>query len=430
MVTPRLNLDVWLERKTKIEEALRAGYVPSGQVGAYGKHGAIQAAAKVLNISHTTLHNAIARAQDLKYPPVDWSLYKNPERDTINAAQPRTPEIVRTRNQVADLRKQLGDALRKIADIEDIRKSVFNLAPDNLVIPDWQSKKTSEKARSRPEIATLFTSDFQCGEVIRSEELEYPNDYDPAIFAERYRRLIRTAIKLLSREDPGMTYPGFIYLRGGDAISGNIHADLAETQSLTCVEQTQLVAEEEIKGLEEILKAVPLVTVYSVPGNHDRTTPKPRSKRYVALSYDQLCIWTIEKYFSAKGEKRIRFITPPSGDAYYQVFDTHYLLTHGDRIGSRGGAGFIGSSAVIARGVHKCRAQYARMGKPINYVLTGHFHVAMSLPHNIANGCLAGFSEYAKNELRAEPEPPTQTMFWTHPKWGLTTIRRIRVDHD
>ena len=70
------------------------------------------------------------------------------------------------------------------------------------------------------------------------------------------------------------------------------------------------------------------------------------------------------------------------------------------------------------------------MGRSVNYVLTGHFHVAMDLPNGIANGCLAGFSEYAKSELRAEPEPPTQTMFWTHSKWGLTTIRRVRVDHD
>jgi len=425
MPTPSLNPEVWLARKAKIEEALKAGYVPAGQAGGHGKNGAIQAAAKALNISHTTLHNTIARAQQLKYEPVNWKLYKGPANAEV---QPAPPDIVRTRNQVHDLRKQLNDALKKLGDLEDIRKSVFGLAPDRLAIPNWQSQKA--KGRSRPEIATLFTSDFQVGEVIRAEELEYPNDYSPAVFSERYRRLISTAIKLLQRESPGMNYPGFIYLRGGDAISGNIHADLAETQSLTSVEQTQLVAEEEIKGLEELLKAVPKVTVYSVPGNHDRTTPKPRAKRFVALTYDQLAIWTIEKYFSAKGEKRISFVTPPSGDAYYSLFDTHYLLTHGDRIGSRGGQGFVGPAATIARGIQKVRQQFARMGKPINFVLTGHFHVAMDLPNGIANGCLAGFSEYAKSELRAEPEPPTQTMFWTHPKWGLTTIRRIRVDHD
>jgi hypothetical protein len=425
MPTPPLTLEVWLERKEKIEDALKAGHAPNGITGPAGRRGAIYHAAKALKLAHQTLHSNVSRAVELGYPAVDWTQFKRPASDPV---EQRTPDIIRTRNQVQDLRKQLTDALKKIADLEDIRKSVFGLAPDRIAVPAWQSQKA--RGKSRPEIATLFTSDFQVGEVIRAEELEYPNDYSPAVFSERYRRLVTTAIKLLQRESPDMNYPGFIYLRGGDAISGNIHADLAETQSLTSVEQTQLVAEEEIKGLEELLKAVPKVTVYSVPGNHDRTTPKPRAKRFVALTYDQLAIWTIEKYFSAKGERRISFVTPPSGDAYYNLFDTCYLLTHGDRIGSRGGQGFVGPAATIARGIQKVRQQFARMGKPVHYVLTGHFHVAMDLPNGIANGCLAGFSEYAKSELRAEPEPPTQTMFWTHPKWGLTTIRRIRVDHD
>lgn len=426
MPTPKLTLQSWLERKSKIEEALGAGHPPPGSHLKYGEQGAVAYAAKALKMANQTLHTSISRAESLGYPKINWKAYKPPASESV---APKTPDSVRTRNQMADLRKQLDDALKKVADLEDIRKAVFNLKPENLRVPEWQTRASS-KASSIPEIATLFTSDFQVGEVIREEELEYPNSYNPDVFCERYRRLVRTSVKLLEREDPQMRYPGFIYLRGGDAISGNIHADLAETQSLTCVEQTQLVAEEEIRGLEELLRAVPQVTVYSVPGNHDRTTPKPRSKRFVALTYDQLCIWTIEKYFSAKGEKRIKFITPPSGDAYYSVFSTNYLLTHGDRIGSRGGQGFVGPAGTISRGIQKVRQQQARMGRSVNYVLTGHFHVAMDLPNGIANGCLAGFSEYAKSELRAEPEPPTQTMFWTHSKWGLTTIRRVRVDHD
>lgn len=413
-----------MRRKRAIEDALRKGYPPPGTAGNHVV-GAIRKAAESFKINPATFQNALARAKDLGYPMPNWSLYKVPKGEEILE---RTPDTVRTRNQIGDLQKRLNEALKEVARLEDIRKGVFGLEPDKLKIPTWQIKK--DQGKSQPEIATLFTSDYQCGEVIREEELEYPNSYSPEIFQERYRRLVRTSIKLLERENPKMDYPGFIYLRGGDAISGDIHADLAENQSLTCVEQTQLVAEEEIKGLEELLKAVPKITVYSVPGNHDRTTPKPRSKRFVALTYDQLAIWTIEKYFKAKGETRITFHTPPSGDAYYHVFDTAYLLTHGDRIGSRGGQGFVGPAATIARGIQKVRQQFARMGKPVHYVLTGHFHVAMDLPNGIANGCLAGFSEYAKSEIRAEPEPPTQTMWWTHPKWGLTTIRRVRVDHD
>lgn len=382
-------------------------------------------AARAMKLGPATLQNSVNRAKQLGFPDVNWKLFKPAKSDRVAE---RTPDTVRTRNQISDLQKRLTDALEYAAKLEDIRKSVFNLQPDSLRIPSWQVKVGSEK--SQPEIPTLFTSDFQAGEVIRSSELDFPNNYNPDIFRERYRRLIQTSVKLLEREDPKMRYPGMVYLRGGDAVSGDIHADLSETQDTVPTEQTQMVAEEEIRGLEELLKVVPKITVYSVPGNHDRTTFKPRAKRFVALTYDYLAIWAIESYFKAKGETRITFCAPPSGDAYFSIFNTNYLLTHGDRIGSRGGAGFIGSSGTIMRGIYKCRQQYARMGRPVDYVLTGHFHVAMQLPNGIANGCLAGFSEYAKSELRAEPEPPTQTMWWTHPKWGLTTIRRIRVDHD
>lgn len=419
-----MSREQWDKRKATIEDALKKGYPPPGTKGLHAQ-GAVRMAAASMKMSTGALQNSIHRAKELGFPAIRWTLYKAPASDPILA---RTPDTVRTKNQIGELQKRLADTLEYASKIEDIRRSVFGLVPGKLQIPEWQTPKDTGK--SQPEIPTLFTSDFQAGEVIRSGELDYPNDYNPSIFRERYRRLIRTATKLLEREDPKMRYPGMVYLRGGDAISGDIHADLSETQDTVPTEQTQMVVEEEIKGIEELLKAVPKLTVYSVPGNHDRTTFKPRAKRFVDMSYDRLAIWAIQSYFKAKGEKRVSFVAPESGDAYFSIYNTNYLLTHGDRIGSRGGQGFIGSSGTIARGIHKVRAQLARMGRPVDYVLTGHFHVAMQLPNGIANGCLAGFSEYAKSELRAEPEPPTQTMWWTHPKWGLTTIRRVRVDHD
>lgn len=424
MPTPPLSRAEWGKRKTLIEDALRKGYAPPGTRGIHAI-GAIRAAAEAMKVNSAVLQSSIHRAKAQGFPPVNWTLYKAEKGDDVKE---KTPETVRTRDQIAVLRKKLDESLKYSAKLEDIRSSIFNLQPDRLSIPNWQVPKSAGK--SQPEIPTLFTSDFQAGEVIRSAELDFPNDYNPDIFRERYRRLIKTSVKLLEREDPQMRYPGFVYLRGGDAISGDIHADLSETQDTVPTEQTQMVAEEEIRGLEELLRAVPKVTVYSVPGNHDRTTFKPRAKRFTSFSYDYLAIWAIESYFKAKGETRITFSAPPSGDAYFSIYNTNYLLTHGDRIGSRGGAGFIGPAANISKGIFKVRQQLARMGRPVDYVLTGHFHVAMNLPNGIANGCLAGFSEYAKSELRAEPEPPTQTMWWTHPRWGVTTIRRVRVDQD
>lgn len=426
MPTPPLNLTEWKRRKAVIEEALRKGHPPPGTAGSHVL-GAIAVAAAALKIGPPSLQNSVRRAKVMGFPPPNWGLYKQSKAAKI---EEQTTDSVRNRDQLKDLQKRLNEALEYATRLEDVRTSAFQLRPENLSIPSWQVKTSRKMAERTPEIPTLFTSDFQCGEVIKPEELDYPNAYNPEIFQERYRRLIRVAVKLLERENSKMDYPGMVYLRGGDCISGSIHLDLESTQNLTPVEQAKLVAQEEIRGLEELLQAVPKITVYSVPGNHDRTTHKPRSKRYVEHSFDDLIVFAMQKHFQTLGENRIQFIAPRSGDAFFSIYDTNYLLTHGDRIGSRGGNGFIGASSPLSKGIFKCRQQAAHVGKRIDYVLTGHFHVAMALPHGIANGCLAGFSEYAKNELRAEPEPPTQTMFWTDSKWGLTTIRRLRVDHD
>ena len=187
-------------------------------------------AATSLGISPTSLQSSIARAKELKYPQPNWSLYKDSEAAQIEA---KTPDSVRTKNQIEALRKQLNDALEYATKLEDVRTTAFQLKPENLTVPQWQVKTSKKLADRTPEIPTLFTSDFQCGEVIRPEELDYPNAYSPEIFQERYRRLIRVAVKLLERENSKMDYPGFVYLRGGDCISGSIHLDLESTQSIT-----------------------------------------------------------------------------------------------------------------------------------------------------------------------------------------------------
>lgn len=422
MPTPSLSKQEWKRRKASIEEALKKGYPPPGTHGQHGA-GAIRIAAKALKISPTSLQSSIARAETLGLPAPKWSIYKHPEADKIEA---KTPDIVRTRNQIADLRKQLDDALKYSAKIEDVRTSVFGLANEQYKIPAWTTKTPT--GIGRPEIPVLMTSDFQVGEVIRMDETEC-NEYSPEIFQERYRRLIRSTIRICELQDPKMRAPGIIYNRLGDAISGDIHADLAETQTLSSIQQVMLCAEEEMRGLQVLLDAFPSVTVHSVPGNHDRSTfGKPRSKRFVDYSYDTLLVYTLQKHF--KNEPRITFNAPKSGDAFYSVTGTNFLATHGDRIGSRGGTGMVGPAATIARGVMRVRISQARLGKRVDYVIHGHLHTAMHLPNCISNSTLAGYSEYAKSEMRAEPEPPTQWLFFVHPKWGVTTMRKVRVDHD
>ena len=125
-----------------------------------------------------------------------------------------------------------------------------------------------------------------------------------------------------------------------------------------------------------------------------------------------------------ESDKNVSFYIPKSGEAYFELYGCNFLATHGDRIGSRGGQGFIGCSATIARGQHKTRQAYAQIGKPVDWMLIGHFHTPMQLEHTIANGTTVGYSQYAR-DLKIEPSYPSQTLFYVNDKYGVTDVSRI-----
>ena len=112
-------------------------------------------------------------------------------------------------------------------------------------------------------------------------------------------------------------------------------------------------------------------------------------------------------------------MVPTGFDAYYKVFNINYLLTHGDRLGSKGGAGIIGMLGPIARGVQKIKTEYSTQKKPVDYVLMGHWHQYLSLNGIIVNGSLKGYCEYAASN-RFSYEVPKQALWFTHPKYGVT----------
>ena len=104
------------------------------------------------------------------------------------------------------------------------------------------------------------------------------------------------------------------------------------------------------------------------------------------------------------------------------------MLPHGDRSGSRGGQGFIGPAATIARGMKKVRDYYAALGKPLYRVLVGHFHTCLDLGElGYANGSLPGVSEYSR-DFRMGVGAPVQWLFYVHPEWGVTAQWKVMLE--
>jgi hypothetical protein len=273
----------------------------------------------------------------------------------------------------------------------------------------------------------LLTSDFQIGEVIRADETEAGYGYDSSVFRSRYRRMIDTTIYLAFQHGgQGWTYPGIIYARGGDTISGAIHDELKETDDLTPIEAVECAFEEESAGIHKLADAFGKVEVKTPgsAGNHDRNLMKPTTKKASAHSYDRLIAYMLRREFNT--DKRVTFQTSRSFDVRFPIYNKTILLTHGDRMGSGGGQGFVGPAATILRGVQKVLMEQAALGFHVDRVDHGHFHYPMLLDFVLSNGCMPGYSEFAK-QFRMRPTPPQQSLLFHHPKRGMVDFKPIHL---
>jgi hypothetical protein len=341
---------------------------------------------------------------------------RNPQR---TGKQP-TAEVLSTTQRLEDEVRRAHaaerSAIKRAVEAERLRE-IFNAARSiEPVIPDWTREAST--ASDVPHIPVLVSSDWHFGEVIEPDNMDGLNEYNLEIAEARYRRLIQKTIELSFDHLPKNRYDGLILLRLGDTVAGDIHEELSKTNDLPTLPVCRRVAAMESWGLGQLADAFGAVYVISVPGNHGRTTKKPESKLVANQSYDQLISWWLEDRMSA--DPRITFYTPPSGDAVFSIHDRSYLATHGDRIGSRGGTGFVGPLATVLRGMKKVMDTQAAVHQPVDKIFIGHFHTLADVGYGWVNGSMPGYSEYGRDG-RFRPEPAAQYLINFHPKYGSTS---------
>ena len=342
--------------------------------------------------------------------------------DTVGKVYDKdNPYVEVYKRKLDSLLKMYEDIQRKYAELHLQYDEALGLVNTPVEVPEWTLPRKDERMVS-DNVPVLLVSDFHYGENINPREVPDGNCYSVKVAEARWDRLIKNTI--LKTRTKGKASKGIVVCFLGDDISGDIHDELRETNDKTPIDACMDVAALKVKMLKAFEKEYGKVWAISVMGNHGRTTKKPQSKSMDDHNFDSLIAAMVQHQL--KDDKNISFYTPKSGEAYFELCGCNFLATHGDRIGSRGGQGFIGCSATIARGQHKTRQAYAQIGKPIDWMLIGHFHTPMLLEHTIANGTTVGYSQYAR-DLRLEPALPSQTLFYVDETYGVTDLSRIYV---
>ena len=344
-------------------------------------------------------------------------------RPVVQRTVAQDTELHRAQQEARESTAKYKDAVREMALLQDRLKDLEWANNVSFKPAEWTFVERVN--RKREHIPELFTSDLQVGEVIRETETEAGYGYSPEIFCTRYRRMIDTVDYLAHHHGGnGWVYPGIIYLRGGDTIDGNIHPEDSGEMTLSPLQCVELVAEEEAAGIEKLADAFGKVDVKTpgAAGNHDRTNKKPVSKKAFANNYDRLIHKMLVNNF--RKDKRVTFQTSESFDVRYPIYDQQIILTHGDRMSGGGGTGFIGPTANILKGWQKVAEEQAALGFVIHQLRTGHYHTPFWTPRGWSNGCMPGYSEFAKS-FRMRPTPPMQLFGFHHHKRGLVDMKPL-----
>lgn len=393
-----------------------------------GSPNAIQEAARRLGMIDSTLYSRLKAAKrKFGFEPKE----KAPAEQDVPTGQPARPtDTVAERRRADDVsywKARCTAAERRAADAEDIRSGVLGLTTEplrpRLVIPAGDHGGNSRTV-------ILHLSDVHYGEMVSLEEMDGANSYNAAIARTRLGRFFETSGSLMTEHWSGPAPDEIILCLGGDLVSGLIHAELLETNAPAVPGTVREVGEHIAGGIVSLANRVKCpIRVYSVPGNHGRLTHKPQSKGRAAGSLDLLATDFAEATLRGTGIEGVTFYRTSSPDAYFSVYGWHWLLTHGDAAGGRGGGtGFIGPIATISKAHRKLVDTSWRSGRPVHYVLTAHFHTTVKTAFGWGNGSVIGYGEYAR-DLRADPEPSRQNMLVVHPRHGVINELPLYLGH-
>ena len=319
------------------------------------------------------------------------------------------------RHEVAELTAE-GKELRKLLGFyEGARKAA--IAP-----PTWTIKPRRSTAHAGLIVAQLTDTHFD--EVVRPEEIMGLNAYNREIALIRFRKWTEKVVTMPRDYFAGVRIEGLVIPATGDILSGDIHAELKESNEDHLLASVLFWVEQVISSLTVLEKEYAgHVSVHAVVGNHGRTTIKPVFKGRAHSNVEWL-LWSVVRDRLADRKSTVKVQVSDSMDLNVPLYGRNHLLTHGDQF--KGGSGISGAYTPLALGQHRKsqRQVYAQM--PMDLMVIGHLHQYLDLPGVIMGGSMVGYSEYAFG-LNLRPETAKQALWLTVPERGKVMAMPIEL---
>jgi len=280
-------------------------------------------------------------------------------------------------------------------------------------------KRFEKMPRSKPDGVAVICpcSDWHCEERVFGAAIHDLNSFDLPEAEKRIKRLFSKIVELIEWQNHLAPVVELWLPLLGDLMTGFLHDDLVESNSLSPVEACVFLRDQLCSGIDFLVKETKLpIAIPTCQGNHGRTTQKMRIKTSSKNSYEWLLYKTLEKLY--QGHKRVAFLV---GEGYLNIqtiLGRKVRFHHGDGIRYQGGVGGISIP------VNKAISQWDKV-EMCDLDVFGHYHqFCWTYPKWVCNGSLMGYTEYALS-IKADWQHPSQSFIVLDKNYGVTSAYPI-----
>jgi len=308
-------------------------------------------------------------------------------------------ELARLRAEVANLRGRYKSALSAI-DAERARAD--SLLQLRGIKPAGKPLTNSVKGAKHPATMVVLLSDIHCEETVRPETVNGLNEFSLEICEARLSELWQRFFAMLEHERQLCRIDRICIWLGGDLISGMIHPELSEENSLHPLAAKRWIGSRLRGFIDEAAGNAKEIVVATSCGNHGRTTEKLRTNE-ADTSYEHDLYLTMQ---AEEKRKNVRWLVGEGHLNYVNLDGFLVRFSHGHSVKYQGGIG----------GVHvPLRKKIAAWDATSRADLTciGHWHQFSwgRSGRYITNGSVIGYSAYAVRIGAEGSERPCQAAF-------------------
>lgn len=322
-------------------------------------------------------------------------------------------EIAKLKTDAAKWNRKCKEATRTAIEMEARLDIVLGMDSDT----HTQVFKRARKSKTGTVAVIAPASDWHIEERVFKAAVGGKNEFNLTIAEARVKRFYRGIIEEIELQNHSKKVGEIWHPLLGDLLTGYIHEELVESNSLSPTEACVFLQELICSGIDFLLRETKLpIYIPTCCGNHSRTTDKKRIKTSYQNSYEWLLANMLAKYYASN--PRVTFMISEGYHNIQTIMERKVRFHHGDAMRYAGGIG--GITIPVAKAI----AQWQKL-EQVDFDIFGHFHqFAFGYPYWIACPCLIGFSEFAL-EIKANFEHPSQIFIVVDREYGIIQAKPI-----